>query len=114
MPGNIRIEKKVPATHPLRKLRAVVDALLPAMNSEFETVYARHFHPYLLREMLLKPILLKFLFSVRCERPLAESVNYNLLYSWFGSLNTGNKVRDHSTISANGDRLFNEYLAAIS
>ena len=37
----ISLEERVPAAHPLRKLRAVVDALLASMNSEFEAVYAR-------------------------------------------------------------------------
>jgi hypothetical protein len=39
--SDIRLEERVPQAHPLRKLRAVVDALLATMNREFEAVYAR-------------------------------------------------------------------------
>lgn len=34
----ISLEERVPETDPLSKLRAVVDALLGTMNSEFEAV----------------------------------------------------------------------------
>ena len=34
----ISLEERVPQSHPLRKLRAVVDALLATMNHEFDAV----------------------------------------------------------------------------
>ena len=49
----ISLEERVPQTHPLRKLRAVVDALLSSMNREFEAVYARRGRPSVPPEMLL-------------------------------------------------------------
>lgn len=62
-------------------------------------------------EMLLKALLLQILFSIRSERQLVEAVNCNLLYRWFVGLNIEDKVWDHSTFSANRERLFNEDLA---
>ena len=75
----ISLEERVPATHPLRKLRAVVDALLATMNREFDAVYARRGRPSVPPEML-DALLLQILFSIRSERQLVEAVNYNLLY----------------------------------
>ena len=109
----ISLEERVPAAHPLRKLRAVVDALLVTMSSEFEAVYARRGRPSVPPEMLLKALLLQILFSLRSERQLVEAVNYNLLYRWFVGLNIEDKVWDHSTFSANRERLFNEDLARV-
>jgi transposase len=109
----ISLEERVPAAHPLRKLRVVVDALLETMSSEFEAVYARRGRPSVPPEMLLKALLLQILFSVRSERQLVEAVNYNLLYRWFVGLNIEDKVWDHSTFSANRERLFNEDLARV-
>jgi transposase len=109
----ISLEERVPAAHPLRKLRAVVDALLATMSREFEAVYARRGRPSVPPEMLLKALLLQILFSIRSERQLVESVNYNLLYRWFVGLNIEDKVWDHSTFSANRERLFNEDLARV-
>jgi transposase len=97
--------------HPLRKLRAVVDALLVTMNHEFEAVYARRGRPSVPTEMLLKAVLLQILFSIRSERQLVEAVNYTLLNRWFVGLNIEDSVWDHSTFSAHRERLFNEDLA---
>jgi hypothetical protein len=41
----VSLEERVPAAHPLRKLRAVVDTLLATMVGEFEAVYARRGRP---------------------------------------------------------------------
>ena len=70
----ISLEERVPAAHPLRKLCAVVDALLATMHSEFEAVYARRGRPSVPPEMLLKAQLLQILFSNRSERQLVEAV----------------------------------------
>ena len=107
----ISLEERVPQTHPLRKLRAVVDALLATMNREFDAVYARRGRPWVPPQRLLKALLLQILFSIRSERQLVEAVNDNRLYRWFVGLNIENKVWDHSTFSANRARLFNEDLA---
>ena len=93
----ISLEERVPQAHPLRKLRAVVDALLATMNNEFEAVYARRRRPSVPPEMLLKALLLQILFSIRNERQLLEAINYNLLYRWFVDLNIedpGDRRRD--------------------
>ncbi len=107
----ISLEDRVPQAHPLRKFRAVVDALLATMSSQFEAVYARCGRPSVPPQMLLKALLLQILFSIRSERLLVEAINYNLLYRWFVGLNIEDKVWDHSTFSANRERLFNEDLA---
>ena len=109
----ISLEERVPAKHPLRKLRRVVDALLASMSAEFEAVYATGGRPSVPPEMLLKALLLQILFSIRSERLLVEAINYNLLYRWFVGLNLEDKVWYHSTFSANRERLFNEDLARI-
>lgn len=109
----ISLEERVPAKHPLRKLRAVVDSLLSTMSTEFEAAYATGGRPSVPPEMLLKALLLQILFSIRSERLLVEAIDYNLLYRWFVGLNLEDKVWDHSTFSANRERLFNEDLARV-
>ncbi len=107
----ISLEKQVPQPHSMRKLCAVVDALLATTNSEFEAVYVRRGRPSAPPEMLLKALLLQILFSIRSERLLVDAINFNLLYRWFIELNIEDKVWDHSTFSANRERLFNQDLA---
>jgi transposase len=64
-------------------------------------------------ERLLKAMLLHILFTVRSERLLVESIDYNLLYRWFVGLAIDDPVWDHSTFSQNRERLFNEGLARV-
>lgn len=109
----ISLEDRVPQRHPLRKLRALVDALLATMSADFDAVYSKVGRPSVPPEMLLKALLLQILFSVRSERLLVEAIDYNLLYRWFAGLNLEERVWDHSTFSANRERLFNKGLARV-
>ncbi|TSE18190.1 hypothetical protein Talka_02313 [Tepidimonas alkaliphilus] len=111
--STISLEERVPAKHPLRKLRALVDALLASMSAEFEAVDARRGRPLAPPEMLLKALLLHILFSIRSERLLVEAIDDNLPYRGFVGLNIEDKVGDHSTFSAHRERLFNEELARV-
>ncbi len=70
----ISLEERVPQTHPLRKLRAAVVALLATMNREFDAVYARRGRPSVPPEMLLKALLLQILFSIR-SNAFVEAMN---------------------------------------
>jgi transposase len=106
----ISLEDRVPANHPLRRLRVLVDAVLAAMDEEFSAVYATKGRPSIPPERLLKASLLQILFSIRSERILVEHIDYNLLYRWFVGLSIDESVWDHSTFSHNRDRLFNEGL----
>jgi transposase, IS4 family len=63
----ISLEERVPAAHPLRKLRGVVDALLATMDREFEAVYARRGRPSVPPEMLLKALLLQIFTTLMGE-----------------------------------------------
>lgn len=100
----ISLEERVPATHPLRKLRAVVDALLAAMNREFDAVYARRGRPSVPPEMLLKALLLQSLYSIRSERQLVADIRVNLLYRWFLDLSLDAPVWDATTFTKNRER----------
>ncbi len=111
--SDISLEERVPQAHPLSRLHAVVCALLATMNREFEAVYARRGRPSVPPEMLLKALLLQILFSIRSERQLVEAIDYKLLYRWCVGLNIEDTVWDHSTFSANRERLFNEELARV-
>ncbi|AWI79581.1 IS5/IS1182 family transposase [Parazoarcus communis] len=109
----VSLEERVPASHPLRKLRMLVDSVLASMDDEFDAIYARVGRPSVPPERLLKALLLQILFSIRSERLLVESLDYNLLYRWFVGLGIDDDIWDHSTFSQNRDRLFNEGLARI-
>lgn len=107
------LEARVPKHHPLRKLRAVVDILLATLDDEFDALYARRGRDSIPPERLLRASLLQVLLSIRSERQLVEHIDFNLLYRWFVGLTMDDDVWDHSTFSANRERLLNERISRL-
>ena len=105
------LEERIPSLHPLRKLRAVVDTILVSMDRELDALYARTGRDSIPPERLLRASLIQTLFSIRSERQLVNHIDYNLLYRWFVGLGMDEAVWNHSTFSANRDRLLNEAIA---
>lgn len=99
------LEDRIPADHPLRPLRAMVDAALEEMSPLFADLYARTGRPSIPPERLLRALLVQILFSVRSERQLMEELEYNLLYRWFVGLGMDDAVWVPTTFTKNRDRL---------
>ena len=99
------LEDRIPSDHPLRPMRAMVDAALDAMADRFEGLYAASGRPSIAPERLLRALLLQILFSVRSERQLMEQLEYNLLYRWFVGLGMDDPVWVPTTFTKNRDRL---------
>ena len=100
-----KLDDFVPADHPLRSVRTLVDEALERLSGLFNTMYADTGRASIAPEKLLRAMLIQVLFSVRSERQLMEQVRYNLLYRWFIGLAIDDAVWDHSTFSKNRDRL---------
>ncbi|SEN65031.1 Transposase domain [Paracoccus alcaliphilus] len=75
----VDLEARIPARHPLRKFRQVLNEALASLYSEFETLYSDFGRPSIAPEWLILASLLQILFSVRSERQLMEQMQYNLL-----------------------------------
>src|ERR1700721_2019066 len=76
-------EKRVPADHPLRSIRKMVDEILKEMSPRFAKLYSEVGRPSIAPERLLRSLLLQIFYSVRSERMLIEQLQYNLLFRWF-------------------------------
>jgi transposase len=98
-------ERRVPADHPLRTLRPMVDDALGKLSGLFDAMYATEGRPSIPPEKLLRALILQLLYSVRSERQLMEQLDYNLLFRWFVGFNADEPVWDASTFSKNRDRL---------
>ena len=95
----------VPAEHPIRRIKPIVDAALQRLSPLFDTMYASGGRPSIPPEHLLKASLLIALFSVRSERQFCERLGYDLLFKWFLDLNVADEPFDASTFSKNRERL---------
>jgi transposase len=108
----VDLESRVPAKHPLRVIKAIVDDVLVALDAEFERLYEGTGRQSIAPERLLRASLLQAFYSVRSERQLMEQIDYNLLFRWFVGLGIDDPVWDHSTFSKNRDRLLDADVAA--
>jgi transposase len=98
-------EERVPADHPLRPVRRMVDAALKALSPSFGKMYSITGRPSIPPEQLLRALLLQVLYTVRSERMLMEQLEYNLLFRWFVGLNMDEPVWVPTVFSKNRDRL---------
>jgi transposase len=100
-----RLEEFVPADHPLRAIRVLVNEALVRLNGLFNEIYADTGRASIPPEKLMRALLLQVFYSVRSERQLVEQLRYNLLFRWFVGLAIDDAVWDHSVFSKNRDRL---------
>jgi transposase len=106
-------EKRVPADHPLRRVRSMTDAALQQMSPEFGALYARAGRPSIAPEKLLRALLLQALYSVRSERLLLEQLHYNLLFRWFVGLSMDEAVWEVTVFTKNRERLLDGKIAEV-
>ena len=85
-------EDRVPANHPLRPIRAMIDGVLKNLSRSFSRMYSNTGRPSIPPEKLLRALLLQILYTVRSERMLMEQLEYNLLFRWFVGLNMDEPV----------------------
>jgi transposase len=104
-------EKRVPADHPLRPIRKIVDEILKEMSPKFQKLYSDVGRPSIAPERLLRSLLLQIFYSVRSERMLIEQLQYNLLFRWFVGMEMDETVWNHAVYSKNRERLLNEEIA---
>ena len=94
------IEDRIPADHPLRAMRRLVDPLLAELSPRVATLYATTGRPSIPPEHLLRALLLQVLYTIRSERQLMEQLDYNLLYRWFVGLTPVPSERERPARSA--------------
>ena len=104
----INIEERIAQDHPLRRVKVLADMVLRTMSAQFDSLYAEGGRPSIAPERLLRASLLQCLFSIRSERALVEHIDFNMMYRWFVGLTLDEPVWDHSTFSANRERLLKE------
>ena len=108
----VDLEKRVRSDHPLRAIRAIVNAALAALEADFAALYAPVGRPSIAPEKLLRAMLLQAFYSIRSERQLMERLEYDLLFRWFVGIGIDDAAWDHSTFSKNRDRLLEGDMAA--
>jgi transposase len=81
------------------------DLALRKLSPRLGRLYSRLGRCSVPPEKLLKALLLQILFSVRSERVLMETLDYNLMFRWFVGLSMDEPVWDATVFSKNRVRL---------
>ena len=100
-------DARVPANHPLRKIRELVREVLKDLSRILGKLYASEGRPSVPPEQLLSALLIQVFYGIRSERQLMEQLDYNLLYRWFVGLSPDDPVWDQrpSPRTASGFRM---------
>ena len=111
MLSTLSTEELIPAGHPIRRIRRVVEDVLVELDGEFDVMYSRKGRRSVPPEALLKATVLMALYSIRSERAFCERLNYDLLFKWFLDLPIDAKAFDSTTFTKNRKRLLDHAIA---
>ena len=109
----INLNQRVPASHPLRGIKAQADQVLKKLSPLFDDLYAREGRPSIPPEQLLKSRVLMALFSVRSERSYCEQLGYNLLWLWFLDRELDEGSFDPTVFTHNSERVLSAEAAKV-
>jgi transposase len=107
----VSAEELIPAGHPIRRIRVVVDAVLAELDSVFDGMYASTGRRSVPPEVLLKSTMLMALYSIRSERAFCERLNYDLLFKWFLDMRIDEPAFDATTFTKNRKRVLDHEVA---
>jgi len=94
---SFHLEEAVPGDHAVRDIAAVLD--LSWVYSELEPFYPKIGRPSIDPELMIRMLIIGYVFAIRSERALCRDVQVNLAYRWFCGLSIEDKVPDHSNFS---------------
>lgn len=101
----VAIDARIPADHPLRAMKQLLEPVLADLAPRFAMMYADGGRPSIPPEQLLRALLLQVLYTIRSERQLMEQLEYNLLFRWFVGLGMDEAVWHPTTFTKNRDRM---------
>jgi transposase len=103
----VTIEDLVPQDHFMRKLDATVDFCF--VYDEVRDLYcANNGRPGIDPVILVKYLLIGYLYGIESERRIEREIQVNMAYRWFLGLDLDDRVLDHSTISQLRRRKLND------
>lgn len=91
------LEEAVPADHLVREIAAVLD--LVWVRSELAPYYSNTGRPSIDPELMIRMLIIGYVFAIRSERSLCRDVQVNFAYRWFCGLSIEDKIPDHSAFS---------------
>ena len=96
----------IPKTHLLKQIEKHMS--FDFIYDKVRHLYAEKGRPGIDPVVLIKMLIVGYLYGIKSERRLEEEVKLNIAYRWFCGLGLNDKIPDHSTFSQNRKRRFND------
>ena len=91
------LDEVVPSDHRVREIAGVLD--LSWVHAELAPHYSHLGRPSIDPVLMIRMLILGYVFAIRSERLLCREVQVNLAYRWFCGLSIEDKIPDHSAFS---------------
>jgi transposase len=100
------LDKVVPPDHLVRQIDGVLD--LSWVHKELAPYYSHTGRPSIDPVLMIRMLLVGYVFALRSERRLCSEVQVNLAYRWFCKLSVEDQIPDHSVFSRARHERFRE------
>lgn len=100
------LDKVVPPDHLVRQIDGVLD--LAWVHKELAPYYSHTGRPSIDPVLMIRMLLVGYVFALRSERRLCSEVQVNLAYRWFCKLGIEDRIPDHSVFSRARHERFRE------
>jgi transposase len=91
------LDEAVPDDHAVRAIAAVLD--LSWVHGELAPYYSLLGRPSIDPALMIRMLIVGYVFAIRSERALCREVQVNLAYRWFCELSIEDRLPDHSAFS---------------
>jgi transposase len=91
------LDEAVPDDHTVRAIAAVLD--LSWVHGELAPYYSVLGRPSIDPALMIRMLIVGYVFAIRSERALCREVQVNLAYRWFCGLSIEDRLPDHSAFS---------------
>jgi transposase len=100
------LDDVVPPDHLVRKIDAMLD--LGWVHKELAPYYSHTGRPSIDPELMIRMLIVGYVFAIRSERMICREVQVNLAYRWYCRLGIEDQVPDHSAFSRARHERFRE------
>jgi transposase len=100
------LDAAVPDDHLVRSIAAVLD--LSWVHNELASHYSPIGRPSIDPVLMIRMLVVGYVFAIRSERALCREVQVNLAYRWFCGLSIEDKLPDHSAFSRARNERFHD------
>ena len=106
-----RLDEAIPEDHLVRTIRAVLD--LSWVHGELAPYYSRLGRPSIDPVLMIRMLIVGYVFAIRSERQICREVQVNLAYRWFCDLGLEDPVPDHSAFSRARNERFKTFFHSL-